>query len=352
MKTIRLGIIGTGGMAHTHAKSFQAIKGVALAACCDIVKERAERFAAQYGIDAVYTDYRQIFAHNKIDAVANITPDAQHCPISLAALKAGIHILCEKPLATSLGEAKRMAAAAKKARVINMVNFSYRNSCALQTAADWIRQGRIGDLRHVEASYLQSWLVSCAWGDWRKSPGLTWRLSTRHGSLGDLGDIGCHAYDATALLCGDIAEISCRLQSFPKGVPGNRLGEYILDANDSFAAALLFHNRALGVIHSSRWATGHLNSLRFRVYGTKGAIELDLDRSYDEFRFCGGKDVHKAEWKTIKCRPTPNMYQRFINAIRSGKNDPSDFANGLKVQAYLHASFLSAKKNRAVKVKI
>ncbi|MCX7935307.1 MAG: Gfo/Idh/MocA family oxidoreductase, partial [Planctomycetota bacterium] len=270
MKAIRLGIIGTGGMAHAHAKNFQPIKGVMLVACCDVVKERAEQFAAQYGIKAVYTDYRRMLDREKLDAVTNVTPDAYHCPISLAVLKAGIPILCEKPLATSLAEAKRMAAAAKKARVINMVNFSYRNSCALQEAAVWIRQGKIGDLRHVEASYLQSWLVSCAWGDWRKRPGLAWRLSTRHGSLGDLGDIGCHAYDATALLCGEIAEISCRLRTFPKGVPGNRLGEYILDANDSFAATLLFKNGALGVIHSSRWATGHLNSLRFRVYGTKG----------------------------------------------------------------------------------
>ena len=100
---------------------------------------------------------------------------------------------------------------------------------------------------------------------------MTWRLSSKHGSAGDLGDIGCHIYDMTTLLCGDIAEINCQLRTFDKGVPGNQLGEYVLDANDSFVSIVSFANGGLGTIHSSRWATGQANSLRVRVYGDEGA---------------------------------------------------------------------------------
>jgi predicted dehydrogenase len=348
---IRIGIIGTGGMANAHAKSFGSIPGVRLVACCDVVQSRAEEFAKKHEIPAVYTDYRRMLAREKLDGVTNVTPDAMHCPVALAVMRRGLAILSEKPLATSLAEAKRMAAAAKKARVINLVNFSYRNSCGLQAAATYIRSGKLGEIRHVESSYLQSWLVATNWGNWRKSPGLAWRLSTRHGSLGDLGDIGCHVYDATSLLCGDIAEIRCDLRTFPK-VRGNRLGEYVLDANDSFAATLGFAGGALGVIHSSRWATGQMNSLRFRVYGMRGGIEVDLDRSYEHYRLCAGDDINKGIWQDVKCKATPNMYQRFVNSIRTGKNDPSDFANGAKVQAYLHASFESARTGRPARVKL
>jgi predicted dehydrogenase len=234
-----------------------------------------------------------------------------------------------------------------------MVNFSYRNSSALQAAATFVRGGGIGELRHVESSYLQSWLVSRGWGDWRESPGLLWRLSTAHGSAGDLGDIGVHIYDLTSLLCGDIASIYCKLETFDKGIPGNRIGEYLFDANDSFASTVTFANGALGTIHSSRWAIGHANSLRARVYGTLGGIEVDLDRSYEEYRVCIGEENIKAfKWETVKCPPTPSNYERFVTAIRTGQPDPSDFANGVKIQAYLHYSFESDKLGRPVAVEI
>ncbi|MFH0919691.1 MAG: Gfo/Idh/MocA family oxidoreductase [Fibrobacterota bacterium] len=348
---IRIGIIGTGGMANAHAKNFTAIKGVKLTACCDINKTRAEEFAAKWNIPSVYTDYRTMLAKETLDGVSNVTSDAFHAPVSLAVIAKGAAILCEKPLATTLNDARAMTKAAQKKGVINMVNFSYRNSCALQAASELIRKDGIGRILHVESSYLQSWLVSKAWGDFRTKSAWQWRLSTRHGSAGVLGDIGCHIYDMTTLLAGDISEIYSKLETFDKGVPGNRIGEYVFDANDSFVSNVTFKNKALGTVHSSRWATGQQNSLRTRVYGTKGAIEIDLDRSYDEYKICTGKkDIDKFEWKNVKCKKTPNMYQRFVNSIRTGKNDPSNFENGVKIQAYLHYSMVSGKSHKPVKV--
>jgi len=234
-----------------------------------------------------------------------------------------------------------------------MVNFSYRNSCGLQKAAEVIRKGKIGRLIHVEASYLQSWLSNRAWGDWRENTALTWRLSTRHGSMGTLGDIGCHIFDMTTFLCGaEITEITCNLGTFDKGVPGNAIGEYVFDANDSFVAAVKFAGGALGTVHSSRWATGHGNSLLVRAFGDKGAIEVDLDRAWDEYRICAGKDTDTHTWKTVKCPPTPNNFQRFIRSIKTGKQDPNDFANGVKIQAYLHYCMESDAARQPEKVEV
>ena len=348
---IKIGVIGTGGMANGHAQSFNAIKGVKVAACCDVLPERAKAFAERHKVPAVYTDYRKMLAREDLDGITNVTSDAAHCAVALAVIERGLPILSEKPMAATLAEARRMAAAARRRRVVNMVNFSYRNSCGLQAAAKAIAAGGIGQVLHVEASYLQSWLVARNWGDWRNSTALVWRLSTRHGSNGVLGDIGCHIYDMTCLLAGDIARIGCTLKTFDKGVPGNRLGEYVFDANDSFVSNVVFANGAVGTIHSTRWAAGHANSLRVRVYGNEGGLEIDLDEDWKGYRICRGrKNLDKVAWQKVKCPPTPSNYQRFIRAIRTGKNDPSDFLNGLKVQAYLHYSIASDKLGRAVKV--
>jgi len=353
-RRLRIGIIGTGVHANSHALIFRKIKGVEPAACCDIDRKKAKAFAERYGIKAVYTDYEKMFAREELDAVANVTPDACHAPVSIAAAGMGLHILCEKPLATSLADAKKMLAAVEKAGVINMVNFSYRESSALQKAAQVAASGGIGRIIHVEASYLQSWLVSKMWGDWRKDKGLTWRLSTAHGSGGTLGDLGCHIYDMASMLAGEIAEIHCRLKTFDKGIRRNRIGEYMLDANDSFTSSVIFKNGALGLIHSSRWATGHANSLRARVYGDKGAIEVDLDRSMNEYYICSGtKNIDRARWRAVRCRPAPNNQERFIKSIRTGKQDPqaSDFAGGVKIQSYLHWSRQSHRKGASVVVR-
>jgi predicted dehydrogenase len=349
---IKLGIIGTGGMASAHAQSFSGMKGVTLAACCDIDEKKAREFAGKWHIPRWYVDYDDMLDSEILDAVSNVTVDIMHAPISLAAIARGLAVLCEKPLATTLAEARRMRDAAARRGVVTQVNFSYRNSSGAQGAAELIRKGGIGRILHLEASYLQSWLVQDSWGDWRTNPTLTWRLSRRHGSAGVLGDIGCHIYDLTALLCGDIAEIACSLRTFDKGVQGNRIGPFFLDANDSFVSRVTLAGGGIGTVHATRWATGHLNSVRIRVYGDEGAVEVDLDRSNALYRYSRGKNqIRTGSWKEARCKATPNQYERFIRAIRSGRNDVCDFANGARVQAYLDASLVSDREKQPVKVK-
>jgi predicted dehydrogenase len=242
-----------------------------------------------------------------------------------------------------------MARAAKRAGVINMVNFSYRNSSALQKAAELVRNGELGEIVHVEASYLQSWLSSQIWGDWKTTPSWLWRLSSKHGSKGVLGDVGVHILDFASLPVGPIRRIQARLKTFTK-LKGKRMGEYPLDANDSALLQVEYANGALGVIHTTRWATGHANSLFLRIHGTKGALRLDLDKSYNELEVCLADNIHKAKWITIKAPSTPIIYERFITAIRTDKAGEPDFARGAEIQRALDACFESDKLGQVVEV--
>jgi predicted dehydrogenase len=348
---IRLGIIGTGGMAATHAESFTPMKGVRLSACCDIDPAKAREFAERWNIPKWYTDYRELFAAETLDAVAVVTVDAAHAAVSLAAIERGCAVLCEKPLATSLADARKMRDAARARGAVTHVNFSYRNAPCVQAAASLIRAGGIGRVLHVEASYLQSWLVQDTWGDWRTTSAFTWRLSRRHGSAGVLGDVGCHIYDLTAFLCGPITEIACRLALFDKGVQGNRIGPYVLDANDSFVSSVKLAGGGIGTVHATRWATGQVNSLKVRVYGDQGAVDVDLDKSTTAYGLARSRrPMRPASWKEVHAPRTPGQYERFISAVRRGASDESDFSNGARVQAYLDASFTSDRKRKPVPI--
>ena len=349
---VKIAIIGTGAMGRAHASSYQKLRGVKLVACFDLNRERAETFAAEFGIPEVYNDIDQLLRKPGLDGVSNVTPDFAHAEIAIAAAKAGIHILSEKPLAVSLAEAKSMLRAVRRAGVVNMVNFSYRDSSGLQTAAKRIARGDIGRVMHMDACYLQSWLTQDAWGDWKTDPSWLWRLSTSHGSFGTLGDVGCHIYDASSLLVGPIKNLNCRLKTFPKGIKGNRIGEYRLDANDSFVTNAEFKGGALGVIHATRWASGYHNSLRFSIYGDEGGIEVDLGSDYNSYRICRGKkNLRNQTWERVNARPTPGIYKHFVRAIRDGGEYPSDFNNGLQIQKYLHYSVESDKSGQTVTIK-
>jgi predicted dehydrogenase len=344
---IRLGVIGAGQMGPRHVDAFSKIDGVKVAAICDVSQERARELAGRYNVPEVYRDLDEMLAKCRLDAVANVTPDRLHAPLSIKALGRGLHVLCEKPLATSYAEAMTMVDAAARAGTINMVNLTYRNSAAIQTAARLVREGRIGQVRHFEAYYLQSWLAQDAWGDWRTGSDWLWRLSTRHGSKGVLGDVGVHILDFATFPAGDIRSVFCRLKTFSK-CEGNRIGEYELDANDSAVIVAELANGALGTIHLTRWATGHLNSLRLSLHGDRGAIRVDLDRSQCEVELCEGDNCRTGAWSVLPCDLTPSISERFIASIRSGRNDQPDFARGAAIQKALDACELSDKTGAPV----
>jgi predicted dehydrogenase len=344
---VRLAIIGTGGMAHTHARNFKAIRGCSIVAAADIDPIRVRKFCDEFRIPAAYTDARELLAKSGCNAVTIVAPDAMHGPLALQCLKAGMHVLCEKPLALSYAQARRMVAAARKAGRVNMVNFSYRNWPCLDAVAALVRRGDIGEVRHVEASYLQCWLNSRIWGDWRTSPGWLWRLSSRHGSRGTLGDIGVHIVDFATYPVGPLSKVFCRLKTFHKA-PRDRVGPYVLDANDSAVLTVEFANGAVGSIHATRWCAGHANRLFLKISGTRGAVEIDSDRSTTAYRICSGPDLDRAQWREKAAPAVPTVYSRFISSIRTGRARQPDFARGAEVQRILDACFKSDALERPV----
>ncbi|WP_135451053.1 Gfo/Idh/MocA family protein [Tabrizicola caldifontis] len=342
MQPVRLLILGTGGMAKNHAEGFTAIPGVQLVAGIDTRPEQLAAFQAAHGIPLGFTSIDEALAWGGFDAVTNVTPDAAHHATTMPFLAAGKHVLCEKPLATNARDAEEMAAVAARAGVVNMVNLSYRNVPALHKAAQMVREGAIGEIRHFEASYLQSWLTQPAWGHWDSEPQWLWRLSTAHGSKGVLGDVGIHILDFATFIAGiEPAEVSCLLQTFDKA-PGGRIGDYVLDANDSATMQLRLANGALGTVAATRFATGHLNDLRLRLYGQTGGLEVRFEKGESALRACLGDDVQTGTWHAVACPPVPTIYQRFIAAIRAEGPAEPDFARGAALQRLLDRAEASA----------
>ncbi len=332
---VRLVLLGTGNMARLHMEGFAAVPDAKIVAAVDVDEARARTFAEKYGIPQTFGSLEAVLRWGEFDAICNITPDSMHHETTLMILAARKHILCEKPLATNYLDAHEMVEAAGAAQVVAMVNLTYRKVAELQKARELVLSGAIGEVRHVEASYLQSWLTAKSWGDWRTDPTWLWRLSRSHGSNGVLGDIGIHILDFASYGAAlDIADMSCRLAVFNKA-PNNRVGDYQLDANDSFAMAVSFANGALGVIHASRYGTGHLNDISLRIFGDKGAIRVHYTLSSSFMEVCMGEDVHTQTWQPLTPEPAETNYQRFVRAVQTGETLEPSFAHAANLQRLL-----------------
>jgi len=353
---IKVAIVGTGAMAHYHASTFQNIEGVSIIAACDVDINKVNKFADQFDIKERYTSIDELLDKSNVDAISNVTPDSFHKEIALKCFEKNKHVFSEKPLAENYPDAQEMYQAAKKTGCINMVNFSYRNSSGLQNIANLVKSGKLGTVRHVEASYYQSWLTSKYWGDYRENDSWLWRLSTKHGSKGTLGDIGVHIFDFVTYPVGEIKKINTKLKTFKD--KGNQIGEYILDANDSFVTMLEFENGALGIVASTRFATGEVNKLNLQIYCEKGAVRIAFDDPITEGNYYeittdtntifsneDRKLNKKLKWEKVLTDPTPNNIERFIESIKSGKNDQPDFERGVKIQKILDACIQSSDEN-------
>ena len=353
VQPVRILILGTGNMASTHAEAYQKMPGVEIVAGVDRRPEQLDEFCNKFAVQEKFEDLDEAISWGAFDAVSNVTPDGAHHATTLKLLEAGKHVLCEKPLATNLADAEEMAATAKAKGLVGMVNLSYRDVAVLQKAASLVADGAIGQPKHFEASYLQSWLSQPAWGDWRTESQWLWRLSTEHGSKGVLGDVGIHILDFATFAAGSpVNELSCRLKTFDKA-DGNRIGEYPLDANDSFTLQAELANGALGTISASRFASGHLNDLRLRLYGDKGGLEVLFEKRQERLRICRGNDLTSATWQDVTAEPVPTVYDRFVDAVRGDGRPEPDFVHGALLQASLDTAERSnAEGGRFLKVEL
>jgi predicted dehydrogenase len=332
---VRILILGTGDMAKEHAKAFGAMADVEVVGGVDIDPARLAAFTALHKIPHAFPDLEAALAWGAFDAAANVTPDSQHHPTTMRLIAAGKHVFCEKPLATIHGDAVAMADALEAAGLVGMVNLTYRGTPELQKTRALIAEGVVGRIRHVEASYRQSWLVGRHWGDWRTESRWLWRLSEEHGSLGVLGDVGIHILDFLTFATGSTpTAMQARLVTYPKA-PGDRIGAYRLDANDGMILSLAFDDGSIGMVQASRTMTGYANRIELRVFGDRGAIEAYHEYPQGAVRVCAGADVDTLTWRPVACPPARPNYDAFIRSVRAGRAEEPGFRRAADLQRIL-----------------
>ncbi|WP_172890791.1 Gfo/Idh/MocA family protein [Actinoplanes derwentensis] len=242
--------------------------------------------AAQLGWAEHTTDWRSLITRDDIDLIDVCTPGDSHAEIAIAALAAGKHVLCEKPLANTIDEARAMAAAAVRAQaggVRSMCGFNYRRVPAVALMRRLVADGRLGEIRHVRAVYLQDWITDPQFP-------LVWRLQKDKAGSGALGDIGAHIIDLTQYVTGQrISGVSALTETFVKQrpLPGDSSG---LSAGDTVTGtgdvtvddAALFVARldggAIATYEATRFATGRKNGLRVEINGSQGSVVFDFER--------------------------------------------------------------------------
>ncbi len=289
-----VGMIGYAFMGAAHSQAWRSAPrffdlpaGLRMSVLAGRDEVRVKAAADRYGWDDVETDWTRLLGRDDVDIVDICTPGDTHAEIAIAALQAGKHVRCEKPLANSVAEAEAMAAAARQAAARGqraMCGFTYRRVPAARLMADLVAGGAIGTLRHVRASYLQDWLIDPA------AP-MSWRLEKDRAGSGALGDIGAHAIDLAQYVTGDpITGVTALSSTFVHRRPipaaggflganaaaGGEYGEVTVDDATVFLARTA--SGALATFEASRFATGHKNGLRLELNGSAGSIIFDLER--------------------------------------------------------------------------
>ncbi|MBN1639734.1 MAG: Gfo/Idh/MocA family oxidoreductase [Anaerolineae bacterium] len=350
---VRVGVIGTSWYADlAHLPRVASHPGAELAAVCGRNRARADEMAAKYGIPLVFADYRDMIATGGLDAVIVSTPDDLHYPMTMAALDAGLHVLCEKPMALDAARANEMLVAAEEAGVVHMVCFTNRWAPPYRYLKRLVDDGYVGRPLHCRFSYLAGYGRAATY---------CWKWDRTRG-LGALGDLGSHMVDLARWLVGDIVRVSARLPTFVTR-PG--LGGGPLDpANDAAFLAVEFAGGAQGLIEISSVAHtgGRGQEQHVRLYGASGTLELDGPWQASPVRGArGGEQTFEALavpdelWTGIdRSQPAMAQYAQlflqqsvadrlFIDGIIAGRQVMPSFHDGLKVQRVIDAALASAQ---------
>jgi predicted dehydrogenase len=311
------------------------------------------------------TDWRSLLTRDDIDVIDICTPGDSHAEIAIAALEAGKHVLCEKPLANTVDEAESMVAAASAARekgVRSMVGFNYRRVPAIAFARKLIEDGRLGTIRHVRANYLQDFITDPDFP-------LIWRLKKDQAGSGALGDIGAHIIDLSQFLLGqDITEVSALLETFIKQRPlseassglsasgGAEMGEVTVDDAALFLGR--FSDGAVGTFEATRFASGRKNAIWLEINGSDGSLAFDFE-SMNELQFHDHTEsADVAGFRRILVTEDTHPYvaawwppghvlgyehtfthemRDFVEAVATGGDPSPSFEDGLRVQRVLDA---------------
>ncbi|GGX06185.1 oxidoreductase [Streptomyces malachitofuscus] len=378
---LRIGMVGYAFMGAAHSQGWRTAGRVfdlplspELAVICGRDADAVRAAADRHGWAEAETDWHALIQRDDIDLVDICTPGDSHAEIALAALAAGKHVLCEKPLANTVAEAEAMARAAEEGRSrgqLAMVGFNYRRVPATALARRMVAEGRIGTLRHVRVAYLQDWLVDPAFP-------LTWRLRREHAGSGSLGDLGAHIVDLAQYLAGEqLAGVSALTETFVRerplpNAPSSGLaavsaaGTGQVTVDDAALFTGRFTSGALASFEATRYATGRKNALRIELNGERGSLAFDLER-LNELEFHDGTEpaTHAGFRRILVTEPDHPYLEAWwppghglgyehtfvhqardlVHAVAEGRGPDPSFADGLQVQRVLAAVEESAEKN-------
>lgn len=385
-KIYNIAMIGGGFMGKAHAAAYAAMPmffwpapGIPVRkVLVDLNAEQAEQGRQRFGFEEASTDWRSVIERPDIDVVDIVTPNDSHAEIAIAAAKAGKHVICEKPLARTVDEAKAMLDAVQAAKVIHMVAFNYRRTPAVALARKYIAEGRIGKILNFRGTYLQDWSAD------PNSP-LSWRFSKKIAGSGTLGDIGTHVVDMARYLVGEIQAVNAMTKTYiptrPLQAGGvDKLGAAekstdgprgVVDVDDEVLTMLRFESGAIGSIEATRNAYGRNNFLTFEVHGEKGSIVFNYERR-DELQVMFAEDPADARgFRTVYTGPAhpygeglwpiPGLgigytetkiveaYDLF-KAIASGEQPSPNFLDGYVIECIAEAILKSAESGLWVEV--
>jgi len=292
VKDIGVGVLGYAFMGKAHANGYRKMPVFfyppparpRLVAVCGRTEEAVAEAAERFGYETYYTDWRKLIEDDRIELVDNCLPNNMHAPPTIAAAEAGKHVICEKPLARTVEEAKAMYEAAEKAGVKNMTAFNYRFVPAIRLAKKLIDEGYLGKILQFRAVYLQEWIMNPNFP-------LVWRLRKNVSGSGVLGDLGAHIIDLARFLVGDVASICGMTETFIKErtLPEDPKKKGKVDVDDAFIAMARFKNGAIGSFEASRFCAGRKNYQRVEVHGTEGSLVFNLER-LDELNVYSKRD--------------------------------------------------------------
>ena len=383
MAEVNVALIGYKFMGKAHSNAFRQVRRFfpgklvpRLKVICGRDPAGLKAAARQFGWEETETDWQKVVRRKDIDIVDVSTPGHLHHTMVLAAARAKKHIICEKPLANTLKEAREMLAAVNRAGVLHMLMFNYRRIPALAYARKLMRSGKLGKIYHWHGAYLQDWIMDPEFP-------LVWRLDKKFAGTGALGDIGAHAIDFAQYLNGNITEVVGHSTTFIKRRPivteqgslkakgGPQMGKVTVDDDTNFLAR--FRNGSVGVFESSRFCGGRRNYNTFQVYGSKGSLAFNLERLNELEIYSSEEPAGEQGFKSISVTEAVHPYMggwwppghiigyehTFVHAVKDfldcldrGRMPRPNFEDGIQNQAVLDAVERSAASRRWTEVTV
>jgi predicted dehydrogenase len=329
-----VGVIGTGAIALNHVTGYKAA-GATVVAVCDVDPATLAKRQQQWDAPTGYTTYEELLADPAVEAVSICTPNSSHHPITIAAARAGKHVLCEKPVSMDLSQAAEMIDACVLAGVTFQVGHHMRSSATAARAKEMIDRGDIGTVTHARFRQAHDW------GGSAKVRGVFGSKASSGG--GTLLDNGCHLFDLARYLCGDVRDVFARIAT----------RKFEIEVEDTAMSSLGFTSGAMGQVEVAWTATGWQEA--FWIFGTDGSLECDnrVDPNVLTHRFRSSSattwaDTDVARYDLQSGAPHSRHVANFLAAINGERDVVCTGADGMEAVRLVLASYESAETNRPV----